>query len=411
MEMDTRSPNRGSWNQDDPSRPKWVEGVTKEISKHDYYGPDGKYSYTIRKGLNEKEGEKAFQTRRTNTIPDGDRINPEDKPDYFYDMGDQKPVLYRLPELMDARAKANGDGWLVLGVEGEKDVETAEGLGFVATTNPFGAGIGKWHDDFSPCLKGADFVSIPDKDDIGREHADRICASVSKYARSVTRFEMPDGFKDLSEWKEDQDAKGLSIGTIKANLALRIKDHFGNVKPVVDPLNRSDDVMSLADFIKRDLPPPDYISGNWLTTTSRTLLYAPTGIGKTMFCLGLAIAMAAGKPFLHWKATRPVRVLYIDGEMSRRVMQERAVDECKRCGVDPSAVSMWVISQEDIVNDMPPLNTPAGQAFVEEKIKKIGGVDCVFFDNIMHLLIGDPKDTEPWRVKSHSTPTPSRFQE
>ena len=53
-------------------------------------------------------------------------------------------VPYHLPQLV-AAGKA---GRAVLILEGEKDVATAEGLGFAATCNPFGAG--KWGKDWPP---------------------------------------------------------------------------------------------------------------------------------------------------------------------------------------------------------------------------------------------------------------------
>jgi hypothetical protein len=53
-------------------------------------------------------------------------------------------VLYRLPELLAARQKK--PNITVLVPEGEKDVESARELGFVATCNPFGAL--KWKDEY-----------------------------------------------------------------------------------------------------------------------------------------------------------------------------------------------------------------------------------------------------------------------
>jgi hypothetical protein len=46
---------------------------------------------------------------------------------------------------------------------------------------------------------------------------------------------------------------------------------------------------------------------------------------------------------------------------------------------------------------MPPLNTDAGQAYVNSLIEKFGGIDFVFFDNVQSLLEGDMKQEEPWK--------------
>jgi len=151
--------------------------------------------------------------------------------------------------------------------------------------------------------------------------------------------------------------------------------------------------LTIAEWLARDLEPPDYVMGAWLTTTSRTLLVAPTGLGKTNFAMALAIAVAAGGDFLHWSGCRPCKVLYIDGEMSRRVLRQRLADAVARLGSQPAG--FFALSRED-VDDMPPLNTAGGQAYIERIIASKGGIDLIVFDSIMCLLVGDMKDGEMW---------------
>jgi hypothetical protein len=150
---------------------------------------------------------------------------------------------------------------------------------------------------------------------------------------------------------------------------------------------------TLQYWLNRDLPEPDFLLGSLLTTTSRVLLIGPTGIGKTNLGLAIAFAIATGSSFLHWAARRPARVLYIDGEMSPRLMKDRLQDAAQRQGSMPS--TLWIINREDFPN-LPPLNTEEGQQFVEWMIEKIGGVDAIMFDNIQSLLIGSHKDDEIW---------------
>ena len=152
--------------------------------------------------------------------------------------------------------------------------------------------------------------------------------------------------------------------------------------------------LTLDEWRNRDMPEPDFIMGNWLTTTSRVLLTAATGLGKTNFGLALGMRIAACVDFLHWRARRPARVLYIDGEMSRSLLRERVLDEEKRLGITPE--SFFALSREDIPN-FKPLNTIEGQAWMNAFIEKVGGVDLVIPDNIMALTTGDQKDSEPWQ--------------
>jgi hypothetical protein len=155
--------------------------------------------------------------------------------------------------------------------------------------------------------------------------------------------------------------------------------------------------LTLRQWRERKLPPRDYLMGAWLTTTSRVMLVAPTGLGKTNLGLAIAIAVASGQGILHWKGHRCAKVLYVDGEMSRELFQERLEDAQRRSGVDLDT-TLFGLCKDDIER-MPPLNTEAGQHFVDKVIEqRIGSVDLIIFDNIMSLLPGEQKDEESWRL-------------
>jgi hypothetical protein len=155
--------------------------------------------------------------------------------------------------------------------------------------------------------------------------------------------------------------------------------------------------LTLSDWESRDLAPPDFLMGNWLSTTSRVLLSAATGLGKSNFSVALGMRVAAQQDFLHWRARRTdvgASVLFIDGEMPRRLLKERVLAEEERLGMRPAG--FMALSRED-VPDLQPLNTPLGQAWIDALISKIGSVDLIIFDNIMALLAGDMKDPESWQ--------------
>jgi len=118
-------------------------------------------------------------------------------------------------------------------------------------------------------------------------------------------------------------------------------------------------IIALADWLTRELEPPDFICGRWLTTTSRTVLNAETGIGKTLFGIELGIKCSAGLGFLHWGPTRQITVLYVDGEMARRVMKKRLEDAVARLGSTPPPAGFHMLSHEDVAQ-WAPLNSPAG---------------------------------------------------
>lgn len=56
------------------------------------------------------------------------------------------------------------------------------------------------------------------------------------------------------------------------------------------------------------------------------MIFAETGVGKSLFTMTVALAIAGGGKFLDWKAPEPKRVLWIDGEMWVDDLQKRAAD-------------------------------------------------------------------------------------
>ena len=85
----------------------------------------------------------------------------------------------------------------------------------------------------------------------------------------------------------------------------------------------SDYFLSAKDFVAMPIPPQEYIVDNWLPVGGLISVFAARGVGKTWFALELALSVAKGKDFFDWPITKPRRVLYVDGEMSQSMLQER----------------------------------------------------------------------------------------
>jgi|CZKV01.1.fsa_nt_gi hypothetical protein len=95
-------------------------------------------------------------------------------------------VLYRLPEIVAAVQR----GDMIVVPEGEKDVAALVAKGVVATCNAGGAG--KWTDDYTATLRGADVVIIADKDIAGRNHAQLVAGKLHGHVKSLRIVELPD---------------------------------------------------------------------------------------------------------------------------------------------------------------------------------------------------------------------------
>jgi hypothetical protein len=71
-----------------------------------------------------------------------------------------------------------------------------------------------------------------------------------------------------------------------------------------------------------------YLLSPWLREQENCMVYAATGVGKSLFALSAALAVAGAREFLGWKPDKPQdgegwRVLYADGEMHVADIQER----------------------------------------------------------------------------------------
>jgi KaiC/GvpD/RAD55 family RecA-like ATPase len=109
--------------------------------------------------------------------------------------------------------------------------------------------------------------------------------------------------------------------------------------------------VSLKELLTRPFPPREYVIDPWLRNGEVALVWAASGLGKTMLTLSLAIAMAGGGRIWNWSCPRPRKVLIIDGEMNIQDLKDRiellsklAVD-----GIDHEALNqnLHIIARQD----------------------------------------------------------------
>lgn len=109
-------------------------------------------------------------------------------------LGDVRRVLYRLPRLLKADPTE-----LVFLCAGEKDVESLERIGLLATTN-VGGEREEWAPEYSEPLRGREVVVIEDADRTGWRHANEVCGALMEVAASVRRVRMPKPYKDSTAY-------------------------------------------------------------------------------------------------------------------------------------------------------------------------------------------------------------------
>jgi archaellum biogenesis ATPase FlaH len=137
------------------------------------------------------------------------------------------------------------------------------------------------------------------------------------------------------------------------------------------------------------------------------MIHGWRGVGKTYFAGALSVALATGSSFLKatWKAPRPRNVLYIDGELSGRLLVERFSSLI--AGLDASAAEkvfevferLHVLSFEDWqgwFNRGMRLSEPEDQQWLKNRIKRLG-IEVVVLDSLTTLGgVDKENDAESW---------------
>lgn len=281
----------------------------------------------------------------------------------------------------------------VLVVEGEKAADAAAILfpGHVTVTSPGGSKAAD-KADWS-ALAGRRVVIWPDHDEPGRSYAEAVARlALAAGAFSVAVVQVPTGWPHAWDLA-DEPSPGVTADDLRDLLEKAVLfDATGSAKrgnsAAPDP-----ESISARAWNERTIEPTEWLLGPFAKTT-RAMLSAPSGVGKTNFALALAAHLAAGLDFLHWTAHRPARVLYIDGEMPCELIQQRVRDAERRLG---HPVEGLYVLAKDAEPDMPPLNTPEGQVFADRWIEAVNP-DFIVFDNVMSLLTGEMSDETGWQA-------------
>lgn len=153
-------------------------------------------------------------------------------------------------------------------------------------------------------------------------------------------------------------------------------------------------VLNLETFLAMDIPPRENIIAPILQTQSLSMLFAARGVGKTHVALNLAYAIATGGTFLKWTAPKPRKVLYLDGEMSAREMQERLakIVRVNDKPIDPDYFKLITPDFQDL--GMPDLSTPEGQ---KRMVPYTSEAELIIVDNISTLCrTGKENEAEGW---------------
>jgi 5S rRNA maturation endonuclease (ribonuclease M5) len=154
-------------------------------------------------------------------------------------------------------------------------------------------------------------------------------------------------------------------------------------------------VVSDADaFLKKEIPPREVLMK---TRAGSAIFYAQSinqifawrGTGKTYIALGIVKALVCGGKFLTWRASRPTRVLYVEGEIPASQLQDRLKQV-----IGKSSKNLRIITlDEQPDNEIPSLLSEYGRKLIEEAI---GDAEVLVLDSISTLFNFSTNDEENW---------------
>jgi hypothetical protein len=282
---------------------------------------------------------------------------PDGRGGWINDLAGVRRVLYGLSAIIAADRSEP-----VLILEGERDVDTAQSIGFVATTNAGGAG--KWRSEYSDALRGRPVVVIPDNDAPGRKHAEQVARSLYGKAASVKILELP-GLReggDLSDWLESAKQG-----------AVELRRQIVGAEKWTPPEERDDGRVLLGRAICEGVEPPAELVEDVILEGKAHAIYAGAGIGKTFVMLWIVLeVLKRGAP-----------VLLYDAENGLRLIAERL----EQFGADPEQV-------DDLLYYYPYASLPTtdeGRQIFEAKLERIRPA-LVCFDSWISFLAANGLD-------------------
>jgi RecA-family ATPase len=296
------------------------EAVKKTVKKTVKKKEIARYDYT------DEEGNLLFQAIRFE--PKGFRQGHSENGRWIPNLKGVRRVPYRLHELQ------YGDEVLIF--EGEKDVDLAVNMGFVATCNPMGAG--KWKSEYNESLKDKKVFVFPDNDDPGYAHAEKIASELRDIASEVSIVDLPglgdrqpNHGKDFTDWVgtfEDETEAGEKLAIIMDGAEPALDERFIDFPPFTSEQTRLS--------IMREPDPPEALivdrQGKPIIIKGVVgELTAAGGTGKTYFLEQLAYELARGL-----------------GLGPLRAANDEGIEVLMLCGEDPQDEverRLWAISE------------------------------------------------------------------
>ena len=162
--------------------------------------------------------------------------------------------------------------------------------------------------------------------------------------------------------------------------------------------------INAAELLAKTFDERELVIDPWLRTGETALIWAGSGVGKTMLTLSLALAVAGGGKVWEWSSGKPRKVLIVDGEMHLQDLQERIklLGATAVKGVDMAQVgqNLTIVARQaqDPKSTFFDVTDEEHQMALLERCQR-GGVEVLIIDNLSTVADGldDENDAVAFR--------------
>jgi RecA-family ATPase len=344
----------------------------RQTGQYEYTAADGGVLYrTVR--IEQAGKRKRFQAQR----PDG-------RGGWVNGMGDVPRVLYRLPAISAAIAKASLKDQAmptVYLVEGERKADKLTSWGFIATAVAFGCK--GWRREYAEMLAGCTVVILPDNDDEGRGFAERAAKDIKACGGKSLIINLP-GLPekgDIIDW----------TGT--ASELQGLVDNALNPPP---QLLTSLDLAELANVKPRA---KQFSIERLAPLAEVTLFTGPGSAGKSLLGQQLATAAAAGLPCLGLSVmTGPAIYLTCEDDAEQLHWRQAHISDGIGAPMASLAGRLHLISLRGELDNALMVDQGQGRLMPSSSYKRlvdtirVTGSRLVILDNVAHLFTGNEND-------------------
>lgn len=152
------------------------------------------------------------------------------------------------------------------------------------------------------------------------------------------------------------------------------------------------------ELIKSKVNPLEHVLYPFLPTQGIGFIYAATGVGKTLFSMNMAYCISRGGNFLKYKAKKPRKVLYIDGEMPFNQIHQRMVMISEQQGKLDFPENFSILTPDKVSPyRIPMIDDQQGQ-YIYNKLFDDEKIEVVFLDNLSMLSSIDENKSNEWKI-------------